>query len=340
MSPWLVALAFLGLLFLSAVFSGAETGVYSVNRVRLEAEAEEGKRSARILSRLVADDAGLLITLLVGNNLVLALLTYLTEDAVERWPLPSYAHELVATALLTPAVFLLGELVPKDLFRRRPHLMLSLAAPLLSLFRVVLGPLAWPLGRIAAGLERLFGLRQEEFTRVLGREEMVELLAEGRRVGVLAPHAEELAHSVLVLRQTPLSQVALPWSRVECVDLEAGDAAARAAVVRSRFTRLPVSRLDQRGQRSVVGYVHQLDVLGAPPDAPVAGCVRPLLELAPGLPVDRAVSRLQSAGQRVALLGDARSPLGLVSLMDLLGTIAAQPRFPQPGPVARIGTSP
>ena len=37
MSLWLVLLAVAGLLLFSAIFSGAETGVYSVSRVRLEA---------------------------------------------------------------------------------------------------------------------------------------------------------------------------------------------------------------------------------------------------------------------------------------------------------------
>jgi CBS domain containing-hemolysin-like protein len=86
----------------------------------------------------------------------------------------------------------------------------------------------------------------------------------------------------------------------------------------------------------VLGYVHQLDVLGAPPGSPLQSSLRPLLELAPDLPLDRAVARLQAAGQRLALVGTARSPKGLVSLMDLLASLASQPRFPQPSPVARI----
>ena len=332
MSLWIVALAVAGLLFFSAIFSGAETGVYSVSRVRLEAEAHEGRRSARLLSRLLRDDAALLITLLIGHNLVLELLTHLVEDNVARSGVPAFAHELTVAAVLTPLVFLFGELIPKDLFRRRPHLLLALVAPVISVFRWIASPLAWPLAMLALALERMLGLRKEDFARILRREEMVELLAESRRAGSLAPQAEELAHNVLVLRQTPLARVAIPWERVQTVDLERGEAEVRALVEAANFTRLPVLGAGPDKKRVVQGYLHQLEVLGLPAGAPLQSCVRPLLELSSDLPLDRAVARLQAAGQRLAVVGSLRTPKGLVSLMDLLATLASQPRFSKTTP--------
>ena len=53
MSLWLVLLAVAGLLLFSAIFSGAETGVYSVSRVRLEEEVQavEPGRAHRVVER-------------------------------------------------------------------------------------------------------------------------------------------------------------------------------------------------------------------------------------------------------------------------------------------------
>ena len=334
MSLVLTLLAGAGLVVLSAVFSGSETGVYSVSRVRLEGEAEAGRRSARLLTRLLRDDATLLIALLIGNNLVLELLTHLAEAYVGGFTLPENTRELLAAALLTPVVFLFGELVPKDLFRRRPHLLLGLVAPYVSTFRWIVSPLAWPLAKLAGGLEHALGLRREEFARILRREEMVEVLAESRRTGTLAAGAEELANNVLVLRHTPLARVARPWSRATSIDLDRGEAEARAVLLAASYTRMPVLGTGPDRRRVVLGYLNQLDVLGTAPEAPLRASLRPLLELAPDLPLDRAVARMQAAGQRLALVGTARAPRGLVSLMDLLATLASQPRFsatPPPG---------
>ncbi len=337
MSLTLALVVLLFLLVCSAVFSGAETGVYSISQVRLEAEAKEGRRTVRILAGLLRDDAGLLITLLVGSTLAQDLATLLFESRLAS--VPPYARELVTTAALTPVLFLFGELLPKDLFRLRPHLLLGVTAPFLSFFRWVSSPVVWPLTLAADGVERLLGLRREERSRVLRREEMLDMLAESARSGLLAPHAEELAKNVLVLRHTPLIQVSVPWERVERVHLDRGEAEAHALVMRSSFTRLPVVGSAPNGRSHVLGYVHQLDLLGAQPGTTVESVVRPILVLDPELPLDRAVARLQLSGQRLALVGTASAPRGLVTLMDLLATIASrQPRFSQPGATARIGT--
>jgi CBS domain containing-hemolysin-like protein len=328
------------LLFLSAVFSGAETGVYSVSRARLEAEAEAGRPGARLLAALLRRDGTLLVSLLIGNNLVLELMTRLAQSGIERAPVPRYAHELAVALLLTPLVFLLGELVPKDLFRRRPHLLLTLVAPLLAVFRWAAMPLAGPLAVLASGLERLLGLHRRESARVLRREEMAELLAEGRRSGALGQEAEGIVRNVLVLQHTPLARIAVPWNRVEWIDLDRGPEAARASVLQSGFTRLPALRTGSDGKRAVVGYLHQLDVLAQVEDAPLEALLRPILELGSSLPLDRAVARFQASGQRLAVVGTRHAPRGLVSLSDLFAALASQPRFAQPSAPARIGSVP
>jgi CBS domain containing-hemolysin-like protein len=141
------------------------------------------------------------------------------------------------------------------------------------------------------------------------------------------------------LRHTPLARVAIPWERVEWVDLDRGAAAARSEVEDSSFTRLPALRSGPDRKKTIVGYFHQLDVLALPADAPLEASLRPVLELAPDLPLDRAVARLQASGQRLAIVGTARAPRGLVSLMDLFTALASQPRFAQPAATARIGSS-
>jgi CBS domain containing-hemolysin-like protein len=166
---------------------------------------------------------------------------------------------------------------------------------------------------------------------------MIELLAESRRAGALAPRAEELARNVLVLRHTNVADVMVPWGRVETLDLSLPEEALRERVLRSGFTRLLVLATDERGAKRVQGYVHQLDVLAEAGGTPLAERLRPLQELAPDLPLDRAVARLQRAGQRLALVGRAESPLGMVTLMDLLATIASDPGIRALSATARHG---
>jgi len=328
---WLTFALLLALLLaLSASYSGSETGVYSLSRLRLDAEARAGRRSARLLRALLRRDTALLVTLLVGNNLMLELATNLVHGRLEASPwMPPGARELVITATLTPLVLVFGELFPKDLFRRRPHQLLGGIVPVLVVSRVLLFPLAWPLVQLATLLERLLGIRETELVRALRREEVLDVLTAGTREGALPEHAAELARNVLVLRGTPVGRVAVPWNRVESLAAEASAAELYERVRRARFTRLPVVGGGEDGSPRVTGYLHQLDVLVAgPPEEGREGEVGPLAALRPlpvlpaDLPVERALKRMRTSGQRVALVGSEAAPEGLVSLMDLLATIS------------------
>ena len=58
------------LLFLSGAFSGSETALTAVSLARAEALEREGQGGAKALLKLKLNSTRMLITLLIGNNLV------------------------------------------------------------------------------------------------------------------------------------------------------------------------------------------------------------------------------------------------------------------------------
>lgn len=325
---WLLAGVLL--LALSALYSGSEIGLYSLSRLRVDAAARAGSHSARLIQRLLADEAALLMTLLVGNNLVLQLLAYVSETGFEELGFaPPGGRELWVTLLLTPFVLFLCELLPKDLFRRRPLGLMAICAWPVALSKLVLAPLVLPLRALVALVSRPLHLEREAVARSFGRDFVTQLLEEGQRAGVLGPRARILARNVLELRSTALGRVMVPWERVERLRLEGDEPELRQQLERSSYTRLPV--VDAQGQ--VLGYVHQVEWLSrallegaAAEQGPVAQALRarlrPLPSLSAELTVDRALGALRLNGQRIALVGPPERPLGLVTLKDLLETIS------------------
>ncbi len=66
----LPALAVLGLICMSAFFSGSETGLTSVAREKIHALKMEGNRRAETLGLIREDTEGLIGAILLGNNVV------------------------------------------------------------------------------------------------------------------------------------------------------------------------------------------------------------------------------------------------------------------------------
>jgi CBS domain containing-hemolysin-like protein len=321
-------LVLLLLLVGTAIFEGSESGFYSLSRLRIAAEAKQEKPIARLIERLFRNPAAHLITLLVGSNLCLEVLAHLTQAEIAKLSfLPPWGVEFVLTLLLTPLVFFFGQLLPKDLFRRRPRRLVGLAAPLLLVARVLFLPVVWPLEKISLFLEQLLGVRPRDFERALGRESAMEVMREGARAGVLAPRAQELALNVFEYRTLTLASVLVPWAEVDFVDADQEPAEVRRRIASSDCSRLPVVVSTPEGPR-VVGYVHQLDLLADTLDGgaeqPLEAFVRPLLALPPELTVDRALARLRAGGQRIALVGTPSDPHGIVTLKDLVQTISGE----------------
>lgn len=318
----MIVLSVLGLficLAMSAVFSGSETGFYRLSRVRVDAQARRGGRAARLIRVLLASEGALLVTLLVGNNIALQLLTHLSEVQLDELVgLPAASREVVVTLVLTPVVFLFGELLPKDLFRRRPHGLVGLVAPLVLVAHYVLLPITIPLRILGAALERALGSARHGATLVAGREAVVEMIEQGRRQGALAPHVELLARNALQLRDLPVMRALVPWNQVQTASAALAGSELAKAVLGSRYTRVPV--IDEGGP--VRRYLHQLDVLAAGEGQSGLDVARPLPSLDPGTTVGQALSTLRTRGQRIALVGTPEAPLGIVTLKDLLEEIS------------------
>ncbi|MEM7518930.1 MAG: DUF21 domain-containing protein, partial [Planctomycetota bacterium] len=181
MSPWLDLTVLFLCVFASGVYSGSETGLYSLSRARVDLEARSGKFGAKLVRSLLERDSTILITILIGNNVVLELATHRGQHLLEGGGLSADEGALAVTLLLTPIVFFAGELLPKDLFRQKPHTLLGITAPWIALSRMVF----WPLERLLFGLsrllERFFGVGPSALARLRGHEALLMLFEESAR---------------------------------------------------------------------------------------------------------------------------------------------------------------
>lgn len=302
----------------TAIFAGGETAFYRVSRVRLDMEARAGNRSAQIVQRLGHDRTQLVIVFVLGVSLCVEVLTWRTESTLHALGFSDAVVELCLAFVLVPVVFFAAELFPKDLFRRRPHAALRFTAPIIEGTRLLLWPVVQVLGVVARSAARAAGGGGELDAGVQGRETVLRFLREGTQSGAIPSHAEEMARNVLELRSIPVERCMVAWKDVLRLSSADEPGVQYAAVAASTHTRIPVAG----PAGAVLGYVHQLDVLGDGETGLVLDRLRPLTAIPADLPVDRALARLRAAGQRLAVVGTREAPVGIVTLKDLLEEIS------------------
>lgn len=126
----------------SAMFSGLNLALFSLGRMRLEAEAEKGNSEAGKILKLRKDSNLLLCTILWGNVSVNVLLTILSENVMAG---------VASFVFSTVGITFFGEIIPQAYFSRNALRVGAKLIPIIRVYQILLFPLAKPCALILDG---------------------------------------------------------------------------------------------------------------------------------------------------------------------------------------------
>ena len=207
---------------LSAFFSGSETGFYRLSPLQLNLQAQNGDTACRRLKYFVSHPERFVATTLVGNNVA----NYVTTLAIGLCTATfvtnsSGTTEIVATILMTPVIFIFGELLPKSLYYRAPFALMRKGAGVFSSFYHFFLPLSYPLILVARLVSRFDSDSENATEVVLGRHRLSGLLAVGHREGILTRLQNQLAENTLLVSAQRVDLTMVPPSLCTGLDRQA-----------------------------------------------------------------------------------------------------------------------
>lgn len=294
----ILLLAAIGI-FCSGLFGGLETAFYRATRVRLVLDALGGDLLARALVWLVNRPTLFVATALVGNKVADDLTSLAIVLGTQRvFGAGSHGAELVVTVVLAPALFVLGDLLPKNLCLAAPNRLLRLGSPLFLAFLAPLLPatlLLWGLNRL---LGRFVAEPPEEVQLTLARRELQRLLVEGREAGILHPAQQVLARSIFALSGRTVGQLATPLRDVPRARADMSKEDVLRLAERYRLADVPVETTE-----GLTGYVRIVEM--ALSRATEIGPLRPLVAIAETTKHLDAIVQMENAGEDLARVVDA-----------------------------------
>jgi len=305
----------------SALFSGVETGCYCVNRIRLIVRSERGtggrrRRAAALRDELDRPDR-LLATLLIGNNIANYLGAIGVSALLSRSGYNDWQIVVINAAILTPMLFVVGETLPKDLFRAEADRLTPFFGPPLRWTRWLLtATLFVPLVQASFRmLARVLRIRDE--SRITGaRARIGALLKEGVRHGVLSESQSTLVDRALAFRGATAEQVMVPWKEVTTASSDWSRQRLDETLRRRAYTHLPV--VDRRGR--VIGVLRATEAWSKP-DADVRSLARAAPRVAPQTSAPEALRAVRAGQVRAALVETDGKPVGLATERDLVGPL-------------------
>jgi CBS domain containing-hemolysin-like protein len=315
--PW-IGVALLGLA-LSSLFSGMETGVYCVNRLRLRVRADRGDAGARLLQHEIENQQRVLSTLLIGNNIANYMGSLGVAAIMSGFELAEWEAILLNAGVLTPLLFVFGETLPKEFFRAEADRVTPRLSPVLLVTRLLTTvSLALPVVRLFGDLVRRLtsappgGLTSE-------RERVAALLHEGARFGLLSESQTTIAERVLAMRGVRVGDEMTPWPRATTVGADWSRSQVEQRFARGGHSMAPV--VDQAG--TVVGVLDVADVWRRP-GAGVRELMRPALFLDADTPLPGAIVALREDDNELAVVRQRKRPVGVVTMKDLIEPVTGE----------------
>ncbi|RFA30871.1 magnesium/cobalt efflux protein [Alkalilimnicola ehrlichii] len=229
----------IGLIILSACFSGSETGMMALNRYRLRHLARSGHRGARMASSLLKKPDRLIGIILLGNNFVNIIASALATVIALR--LGGEGAIAIATGILTLVVLIFAEVTPKTVAALYPERVAFPASFVLSVLLRIFYPLVWIVNGIANNLLRLLGVPIGRGTNEhLSQEELRTVVNEA---GAMIPRRHQrMLLNILDLEKATVEDIMVPRNEIVGIDLEDDWETILEELKTSQYTRLPVYR--------------------------------------------------------------------------------------------------
>ncbi len=248
---------FVLLLILSAFFSGSETALFAVNRLRVRHMQEEGNARAKVVLRLLEDPGRVLTTLLMGNNIVnVAASVLATAFLVDHFGPQRGA--LYTIVLMTALLLIVGEVTPKTFAAKYADPIALWVAYPIQWLSVTLYPLIRVLSAVSAVLLRPLGGRVDLRSPLVTQEEIRLLVKMGEEQGVIEEAEREMIHSIFEFGDTVAREIMVPRIDIVCVEDTAPLDEILRVVLAEGHSRIPVyhERIDH-----IVGVVYVKDLL-------------------------------------------------------------------------------
>jgi putative hemolysin len=321
MISWLIVAILFGLIA-SAFFSGMETGLISLNRVRLRHEVERKERRALIINRFVDNTEQLLGTTLAGTNLCNVLVAIASSAVAVRLfgegPLVNLTTTLVSAAVVLVA----AEIVPKLLFRHYPHRLCLIFADVLNAAAWLLAPLVTALGILMRLVARLMGRGDEKpASFFVTREELKHLAKEGEVGGALTSEEREMIHGVFDFPYKTIQEVMMPLTRTVTVTPGTSVEELFAISQRTGYARFPV-----REGEKITGIANVYEILFAGATGKTVGALmqRPQFISATDR-INRVLPVLRASRTPISIvLSPEAKPLGIVTIEDIIEEIVGE----------------
>ncbi len=312
------------LIAVSGAFSGAEIALTSLSPAKVKTLKNDKKFGSSAIYKLKQKPESLLITILIGNNLVNILTTVLATI----WGVRFFGDNAlgIVTGGLTVIILIFGEIAPKTYAQKHALLFARFVAKPLLFLTFILYPIIWLLEKFIHFLMKL--MKAQSPIKTMSEEEILAMVDIGTQEGVIEEHEQELIENVLEFTETTAEEIMTAKDSIESLSVDTSVRDAAHYFTTHSHSRIPVFKgnID-----NIIGILTVHDILKITHNEkhPIKSLkdfkyTHPIL-----VPKTKSISKLfrefQKRRQHIAIVVDEKGyTVGLITLEDILEEIVGE----------------
>ncbi len=308
---------------LSAFFSSAETAYFSIRHSQVRIMQEQKKKNADLVHHLKDDPERLLITILIGNNIVIfASASFATMFGIEHFG-PVGAG--IATAIATFVMLIFGEIFPKTIAIAHYMPMTRYFAKPLYFFVLLFSPLTWLLLKLHHFANKAMQVKKQP---MVSEEEIRAMSRLGVEHGAIDQSEQEMIEKIFRFDDVKAGDIMTPIDKVEVLNGDVPVEQIAYFVAHSAFSRFPVH--DGGTAERIVGYVHVNDIMKAlnsdDRERPVIDFIDEIKCVSENKPVDSIFRSMQKSRHHLYLVyeDEHKTAVGIVTMENVLEEIVGE----------------
>ncbi len=317
-------------LFFSALFSGLEIAFVSADRLRFEMDAERRTFSSRLLGLFFRNPNLYLSTMLVGNNIALVLYSTMMAHLIEMM-LPagfisnSFLLIVLETFVSTAIVIVVGEFVPKTLFRSNPNGKLNFFAFPLYLIYIILYPISAFTTWLSKILLRMMGVRidKERTAKAFSKVDLDYFVQSGLNGSQDddQPDSEvQIFQNVLDFSNVKIRDCMVPRNEICAVEKGVSWNDLRERFIETGYSKILIYNEDMD---HIIGYIHSSELFRYKDDW--SDHIQTMPFVPETLAAQKLMKQLLARKKSIAVVVDEfGGTAGIVSLEDIIEEILGE----------------
>jgi CBS domain containing-hemolysin-like protein len=320
-ADWVELIAVILLIGSVALMAASETAIIRMNRVRAYHLAEEKRRGAPSLVKIVENPPPYLnVVLLLTMLSTIGGTTIATDLAVRQL---ETGGEVVATVAMTLLLFIFAEVTPKTFAVQQTDRVALRVAPIVVALTRLFGPLARALLKVANVIMPGRGLPQGPYVTEQELKTLADVASDEEQI---EEEEKELIHSIFEFGDTIVREVMVPRPDIVAIDVDERLRDVQDLIVKRGYSRIPVFQGDID---DIVGIAYAKDVLRAlhqgREDMPLRDICRDARFVPEVKKCAELLREMQQEKFHIAMVSDEHgSVAGLVTLEDLIEELVGE----------------